>query len=527
MMKISIKPRSLAYLLLAIFIVLLSIMCLRALLIPKHGEFLLEGKTDDINVFRSFPGAITHLSQAIQLQTIAEPRYYRPEAFEKFISFLNTAHPEVNAKLARKEFGQHALLYEWKGTNSGAPAIILMSHYDVVPIEDVEQAKWSEPPFSGNVKGNYIWGRGALDDKSGVIGILEAVEHLLKSGYQPKQTIYLAFGADEETGGLHGNFLIAEYLINKGKKIAYVLDEGLPINQGIIPGVNRPVATVGVAEKGYVSIRLVSKVESGHASIPGRTNSIVSLSKILIDMQENKLPIHWDPVLNKMFHDLLPTMTFPYRLIFANLWLTRPLVIHNFLKKPTTHAIIATTETPTIIRAGIADNVVPSSAEAIVNFRLISGYTTDDVLAYVIRLVHNDNVSVSLYGNMNRDPISAADLDSADFQMLKQTIQKVFPGVVTTPSIMVAGTDSRYYAPLTHNIFRFYPWLATTDDIKEIHGINERISVGNFLKSIFFYEELIKNSDVTARNTVPISVKIGKRFAPHCANDNTSYLRSG
>lgn len=200
-----------------------------------------------------YPDAVQHLSSAVQIQTVSEKNYFHSKSFMQFQQFIYKSYPMINSCLTKKNFGNGTLLYEWHGSNPNRPAIILMAHYDVVPVEKTKESKWEQKPFSGIVKDGYIWGRGAIDDKFNVVAILEAVNYLLKKGYQPVSTIYLIFGSDEETGGVHGNAIVAKYFYDKKINVSYVLDEGLPITQGIIPGVTSPVATVGVAEKGYLS----------------------------------------------------------------------------------------------------------------------------------------------------------------------------------------------------------------------------------------------------------------------------------
>lgn len=478
------------------FLALLAILCFRAELttkVPTLSAITLDPK----NLSARYPDAVSHFSTALRIPTISDVNSYQKENFTKFQQFLNTTYPSVSKQFIKKSFGNDALLYEWRGSNPNAPAIIMMGHYDVVPVEKSELAKWQQGPFSGAIQGGNVWGRGAIDNKFSVIAILEAVESLLKTGFQPTSTIYFAFGADEETGGTRGNALVANYLRANNTQVAYVLDEGLPINQGIITSIKNPIALIGVAEKGYLSVRLISEGESGHASLPTQNNAITRLSEVIVALKQSPLPPRWNPVADKMFVSLTPAMPLSYRIIFANLWLTRPLVLYMLAQKPTTNALIATTIAPTIIRGGVKDNVLPASAEAIINFRLAPGDTEKTVLSYLHSLADAKNVKVYLYGNVNRDPLPTADLNSSGFNVLSTTIQNVFPDAIIAPSLMIAGTDSRYYAPLTKNIFRFYPWIATKQDIERIHGRDERMAINAFLKTIHFYEQFILNSQKT------------------------------
>lgn len=250
----------------------------------------------------------------------------------------------------------------------------------------------------------------------------------------------------------------------------------------------------------YLSVLLLSEGESGHSSIQVQNNAISRLSNVIVALQQHPLPLRWNPIIGDMFHYLLPTMSFSHRLVFANIWLTRPLIIYILSKEPTTKALISTTIVPTIIYGGIKENVLPASAKAIINFRLVPGDTIQDVLLYLHSISDRKHVKIFTYGEINHNPITAADLNSIGFHILTHTIQSVFSGTIVTPSIMIAGTDSRYYMPLTNNIFRFYPLIASKQDIEGVHGCNERIAVNSFLKSIDFYSTLILNSDRYKKN---------------------------
>jgi len=159
--------------------------------------------------------------------------------------------------------------------------LLLMAHMDVVPVEAATESSWHQPPFSGRVAEGFIWGRGAMDDKASVMGLLEAVEHLLESGFEPQRTVYLAFGHDEEIGGNSGAAKIAGLLQSRGLELEYVLDEGLNIFNGIVPGISAPVALIGVAEKGYLTLQLTAESPGGHSSAPPEHTAITVISRAL------------------------------------------------------------------------------------------------------------------------------------------------------------------------------------------------------------------------------------------------------
>ena len=210
------------------------------------------------------------LGGAIRFQTIAsrdDPDANAAE-FRKLHDYLQQRYPKAHAALKRELVGGYSLLYTWPGTDAAAKPILLLAHQDVVPVSPGTESKWEVPPFSGEVKGGYIWGRGSWDDKGNLIAQMEAVEMLVASGFKPRQTIYLAFGHDEEISGLRGAVEIAKLLQSRNVKLDFVLDEGLLITEGIMPGLQKPAALIGIAEKGFLSMVLKVPATPGHSSMP-------------------------------------------------------------------------------------------------------------------------------------------------------------------------------------------------------------------------------------------------------------------
>lgn len=211
-----------------------------------------------------------HLAKALRFQTVSyqEAGHGTSEAFLALHQYLEETFPKTHATLTKELVGERSLLYTWKGRDATLKPALLMAHQDVVPVEPETLADWEQPPFEGRIAGGYIWGRGALDDKSTLLGVMEAVEIHVSQGFQPQRTVYLAFGDDEEVGGGAGAAKIADLLRERHVELEYVLDEGLAIADGIVPDIRTPVALIGIAEKGFVSLELSVEVESGHSSTP-------------------------------------------------------------------------------------------------------------------------------------------------------------------------------------------------------------------------------------------------------------------
>lgn len=367
-----------------------------------------------------------------------------------------------------------------------------MAHMDVVPVDSASESLWKHPPFSGAVADGFIWGRGAMDDKGSVLGILEAVEHLLNEGFLPERSVYLAFGHDEEIGGHNGAAKIAELLSSRGVELEYVLDEGA-ILSGIIDGISSPVALIGIAEKGYLSIRLSAESAGGHSSIPPADSAIGVLSRALQRIEAAPFPSRLNGPTRQMFEYLGPEMSWPKKLALANLWLFDPLIRRQLARSPLTNAAIRTTVAPTIFSAGIQENVLPTKATAVINLRLMPGETIASALAHVRKAIDDPKVQLTALP-VQMEPSAISDIESAGFQLLQRTIGQTIPETIVAPALLVGATDSRHYAGLTKNIFRFLPITLRPEDTKRYHGIDERISIDDYERCIRFYAQLIRNS---------------------------------
>lgn len=442
--------------------------------------------------------AAQHLAAALRFRTVSDedPTRFDAEEFARLHRFLEEAYPKVHAALTRETIGGFSLLYTWKGRDENLKPIVLMSHMDVVPVEEGTEGRWTEPPFEGRISDNFIWGRGAMDDKTGVIGILESVEMLLSEGFQPRRTIFLAFGHDEEVGGGRGAAKIVELLQSRRVEPEFVLDEGGSITKGIVPGVAAPVAVVATAEKGFVSIELTVDGEGGHSSRPPRQTAIGILAAAIAKLEEHQMPTRFEGATRRMLEYIGPEMSFGRRMVMANLWLWQPLVIRQFAAAPTTNAVVRTTTAATIFEAGIKDNVLPIRARAVINFRIIPGDTSDAVVAHVRQVIDDSRIRIAKLGGLSSEPSPESDNASPSFALLARTIREVYPEVVVAPVVTIGATDARYYVKLSKNIYRFLPLPTEAGDLSRIHGTNERVAVEDFARAIIFYRQLIRNSDL-------------------------------
>ncbi len=439
-----------------------------------------------------------HLAQAVRFQTVSftDPTQVKTEEFLNLHKFLEETYPLVHAKLTREVIADYSLLYTWKGSDPAQKPVLLMAHQDVVPIEPGTEARWTHPPFDGQIADGFVWGRGSLDDKCTMIGILEAVEMLLREGYQPRRTIYLAFGHDEEIGGLRGAPAIAETLRTRGVELESVLDEGGAITEGVIKGLSKPAAVVGTGEKGFMSVQLSVEIEGGHSSTPPPQTAVGIVSAAVAHLEENQMPARLDGATEEMLSYLGPEMNFVQRTAIANLRLFRPLILRQFTSIPATNAAVRTTTAATVIEGGVKDNVLPSHARAVVNFRILPGDTTASVLEHVRTVVNDPRVKIEILPDSAvSEPSPVSSADSQGYKTIERTIRQIFPQAVVAPYLVLGATDSRRYSRVSANIYRFTPIELHPEDLERVHGTNERISVVNFAQCVKFYRQLIKNYD--------------------------------
>ena len=446
------------------------------------------------------PGAAQRLATALTFRTISFPPPAPPEReeFRGFHLWLAETYPLVHSELQHETVGELSLLYTWEGVDPTLPPVVLMGHQDVVPVIPGTEEQWTHPPFDGVIADGWIWGRGAMDDKATVIAILESVESLLAESFRPKRTIYLAFGHDEEVGGREGAQKIADLLESRRVgDYALVLDEGGAITEGLMPGTDEPVAIVGIAEKGYVSLELVATGEGGHSSTPPESTAIGILSRAIQRLEDDPFPLRIDGATRQMLDFMGPEAPFTRRLATANLWLAGPLVKRGMATSPGGAASIRTTTAATMFDAGVKDNVLPITARAVVNFRILPGESVDTVTARVREVIDDSRVEVATAFGFGQDPSPISDVEGEAFALVGRTLREVLPGeqVMITPYLVLGGTDAKYYAPRSSNVFRFLPVFIREGDMARVHGTNERLSVESVDLAIRYFRRLIKNTD--------------------------------
>jgi carboxypeptidase PM20D1 len=416
-------------------------------------------------------------------------------AFRQLDTLLAQQFPQLRSELEWEQVGLSHLL-TWKGRNNKLTPILLTAHLDVVPVDSSSLSDWEYPPFSGTVAEGYLWGRGSLDDKMSAWGLLEAIALLVADGYRPERTVMLAFGHDEETGGSEGAQQIAALLAQRGIEFEFVLDEGTMVVMDGLSGLDRPLALVSIAEKGYASYQLIARsAEGGHSSMPNQESAIEKLASALAALEADPFPALMHPILEEFFSYVGPEMDFVSRAGIAALPLTESILMKQLTSFPAGNAMVRTTLVPTSIQGGVGENVLPQEASVVLNARILPGYSLETTREYIEYVVDDPSVEVSLLAEAeNRNPSAISSSDSFGFQVLQKTSREIFPDAVVAPGLLIAASDGRHYHAVSQQVYRFTPIQLLQEDLSRLHGVNERISIVNYKRLINFYRQLILNS---------------------------------
>lgn len=444
-------------------------------------------------------GYAQRLSDAIKYKTISYTHQKTDTlVYREFLKYIENTYPLVDSLLQKKTIGDFSLVYKWPGSDPSLKPVLLMAHSDVVPIEEATLSKWEGDPFSGTIQDGFIFGRGTMDDKGNGLAILEALTLHLQKGMQPKRTLYFSFGHDEEVGGPNGAKKVAAYFQEQGIQFEYILDEGgVFMESGFFPGIDKPAALIGIAEKGYASLKITAKIqEAGHSSMPPPETAIGILAEAITKIKANPFPAHLNKVTEQMFAYLGPEMAMPSKVIFANQWLFKSTIVNILADSPTSNAMVRTTVAPTILEAGIKDNVLPTEASLVANFRLIPGDTVENIITHLNEVIQDKRIHIDFVSKgFENNPSPISPVDSNAFKCLQTTIGQVAPERLIAPLLLVAGTDCKHFEDLSKNIYRLNPIAMKKSDIPRFHGINERIAVKDYEAAIQFFYQLIQNNN--------------------------------
>ncbi|MDR2380925.1 MAG: M20/M25/M40 family metallo-hydrolase [Bifidobacteriaceae bacterium] len=461
---------------------------------------------------------LERLGAALRIPTVSHADYEATDfaPFAAFKEFLAASFPLFHERCELEVVNGYALIYRWPGVGEtrgtgregdGEDAggddgighrggaldpVALMAHYDVVPVEEGAGEEWRQPPFSGAVVDGVVWGRGALDVKSQLMAHLEAAESLMRAGFAPRRDVYFCYGHDEETGGQQGAAKVVEHFAGRGVRFAGVLDEGGMVIRGALAGVGAPLGLIGMAEKGLSNYRFKVEGAGGHSSTPLKNTSLGLAAQLITLIERRPMPLRLIAPVEAMLRNVAGEMGFGTRLVMANLWLFRPLLVRKLAADPTTNAMVRTTFAVTMASASDAANVLPQTSRFVVNVRILPGDTTEDVRRHFAGLIARTGFPAVAEPLLETEPSPASRPGSDFYRSIEQLIHEFYPSALVTPYVMVGGTDARRFHALSENVLRFTPFHLTGEDLGRLHNANESLSWANYGRMIAFYESLLR-----------------------------------
>jgi carboxypeptidase PM20D1 len=481
--------RRLPLALLAALTLLVAIVAIRTLTyrgpVPAASAAVELAPATQVDVAR----AARNLAAAIQIRTIShqDPRENVSAEWDRMHAWLQSTYPVAHAAMTRELVAGHTLIYAWPGKDAALAPILLLAHQDVVPVTPGTEGDWSHPPFAGVVDADAVWGRGAVDDKGALVAIFEALESLAGSGFVPQRTIYIVSGHDEEAGG-SGAKAAATLLQQRGVRPEFVLDEGMLIVNDF-PLLGRPVALIGVGEKGYATLKVTAPAEGGHSSAPPAATGVEVLARAVLAITGKPFPLEFAGPAADMVRALAPDASLLVRIAVANEWLFRPLLVRQVASTPAGAASLHTTIAPTMLRGSPKENVLPQDATAWINYRIAPGTTTADVMERARSATRAMQVELAWEGHAY-DPPPVSSIDTRAYRVLS-ALAAGAEQLPVAPALVTATTDSRFMTTLSDSIYRFAPVAASLDELKMIHGTNERMTLDNLQRTVDFYARLI------------------------------------
>ena len=471
------------YVILGVVGLLLAVILLRAAFFnPKPQKAVSQ---EEVHFDRE--KAIDALQQLVRCKTISnhDPALEDEGEFRKLIDLLPGLYPKVFEACSFRELPDRGLLFCWPGKRHDAPSV-MMAHYDVV---SVNESSWDKPPFEGIIEDGVLWGRGTLDTKVTFNGVLSAAESLIAQGFQPENDIYFAFSGGEEVNG-KGAVNIVDWFEENHIQPALVVDEGGAVVENVFPGVKAPCGMVGIAEKGMMNVKYTVRSQGGHASAPLPKTPITTLAGAVQKIVKNPFKMHLTKPAAEMFDTLGRHSSFALKIVFANLWLFRPVL--NLICNSSggeMNALVRTTTAFTMMEGSAGRNVLPAEASIISNMRLNPADTVESATAYLKKVVADDSVEIEVLESFQPSRISQTNCESWD--KVACAVADTWKGCIVTPYLMVQCSDSRHWGRLSDRVYRFSAMDMTTEERRSIHGNNEKIRLETIGKAVEFYIRLM------------------------------------
>lgn len=435
--------------------------------------------------------AAGRLSQAVQFRTVShqDPAEDDRAQWDAQRAWLAQAYPKFHAAATREIVGDGALIYTWKGSDPSLEPIILMAHQDVVPVAEETLSQWKAPPFAGAIRDGAVWGRGSIDDKGSLVALMEAAEALAAQGFKPRRTLLIVSGNNEEVvRKIGGAKTIADTLQARGVKAAFALDEGmLVIND--YPVLNSPVAVIGIAEKGYATLRVTAHGEGGHSSAPPPETAAVVLARAIVRINAHGFPMRFQGPMAQTLRALAGRLPFMAKMAVTNDWLFAPLLVRQISATPAGAAGLHTTTAPTMLQGSPKENALPTVAIGRINYRILPGDTSADVMRRAKAAVGKLPVDLAWEGPPN-EPSPVSSTRSDGYRAIAALAGEM-TGAPVAPTLVIAGTDSRFMARVARDVYRFQPIRLSLKDVEMIHGVNEHLKIDDLHAMAEFYARLM------------------------------------
>lgn len=477
--------------LLTLFVLIVITICIRTTIIQKKERKLVRQSTNSKkNEFIDYNSKepIETLTGAIKFKTVSykDPSLTDWNEFDKFHNYLRERFPLTFKQLKYPCDTPNNLIFKFIGKDISKKPLLLTAHQDVVPAED---ASWDTPPFEGTQIDNYLYGRGSFDVKILVITILQSFEELLRKDEIPQRTVFAAFGCDEEASGDNGAILIAKQFQKEGIEFEMVLDEGGAVAEDYLKGINKPITAIGIAEKGYLDLKLTRIKNGGHSSTPNFPTAMGEIAEAVSLIEKHPMKTNITPPIKDLINTLGKSASFSMGLLFLNQKITSSIIKSAFSKGATTRALISTTITPTMIKGSSAPNVIAKEASAILNCRILPGDDETTVINHIKKVIKNNKIEMEVLNYKPPCPIAPTGTNA--WNTLTETIKRTFPDAITTSFLMMGATDAKNYQNVCDNIYRFEPCQMNQTEIGKMHNDNERISFENIHNATKFYLDLI------------------------------------
>lgn len=497
---------------LGIAVLLLALLLMRTA--TYHFAPLADSATEGPAQIKPSNQAVERLVGGIRIPTVSdEISRTEDNPFDTFKTYLKDSYPAIYEKMDTLTVNEYGLVFRWKGKDASLKPILLLSHYDVVPVVGFEaqtpaeiifrpddksapelnefSKEWDYHPFSGAVADGRIYGRGTLDMKGMLFGIMEAADVLLAEGFQPERDIWFAFGFDEEISGLNGALKIAEYFKGQGITFEAVYDEGGLIVAPGLGGIDRSIALVGTAEKGFLTLQILVHGTGGHSSMPPAKGSLVLAAEIMEKLNSNQLPPRLIPPIASFLHNVGGSMGFETRMAIANQWLLKGMLFNGLSKTPATNALIRTTTAVTMAKGSDAPNVLASVAEVVVNFRILTGESVADIVKHVEKLCEGYDTEIKIVSS--REPSNPSETNARGYEVIEESMKLLYPDAMVTPYLTIGGTDAYKYETVSNHVYRLMPIYLNEYEQRTVHNENEFITLENYGRMIEYFKYIMEN----------------------------------